>query len=62
MKVQVGREQWSYSSIHSKGQNLMGRSEFHASAALTTRQLLQLFIEWEAVWGPGLLLSILRKK
>lgn len=62
MKAQVGREEWSYGSIHSKAQNLMGRGEFHASTCLTTRQLLQLFIEWETVWDPGLVLGVLRKK
>jgi hypothetical protein len=61
MKAQGGREQWSYSSIYSKAQNLMGRGEFHASAALTKRQLLQLFIECEAVWDPGLVLGVLKK-
>lgn len=62
MKAQGGREEWSYSSIHSKAQNLMGRGEFRASAPLTTRQLHQLFMEWEAVWDPGLVLGVLRKK
>jgi len=29
---------------------------------LTAGQLLQLLIEWEAVWDPGLVLGVLRKK
>jgi len=40
----------------------MDRNEFHVSAALTTRQLLHLFIEWETVWDPGLALGVLRKQ
>jgi hypothetical protein len=58
MKAQGGREAWSYGSTHSKVQNMMGRGEFDASASLTTRQLLQVLIEWEALWDPGLVLGV----